>query len=260
MSVAGPLTGKTIVVTRPLAQAAPLAAAIEQAGGTALIFPLLDISPPDDPAAMQAGLAHLADYHIAIFISPNAVDFSLPAIFAGPGWPPGLTPAAIGPSTAKALAAQGIAPCLLPGERFDSEGLLDEADFAVDRIAGQKILILRGNGGRELLADTLRQRGAQVDCLTCYQRSAPSGDFSALSTAWANGTLSGLALSSSEALRHLVDHLNPTDRAHLARTPVFVPHARIAETARHCGLQRIIQTGAADSGLLAGLLAYNWTA
>ena len=260
MNSAGPLAGKTIVVTRPLAQAGALAAGIEAAGGRALIFPLLDISPPEDLSALNEAIARLGDYRFAIFISPNAVDFSVPAILADAGWPAGLSAAAIGPGTVKALATHGISSCLAPKDRFDSEGLLAEAAFDATKITGQKIVIFRGNGGRELLADTLSQRGAQVDCITCYQRSAPSGNLSLLTDAWQRGQLDALTLSSSEALRHFVDQLDSSGRAYLQETPVFVPHVRIAETARACGLHKIILTEGADAGILAGLNAYNWTA
>lgn len=253
----GPLAGKTIVVTRPLAQAATLAAGIEAAGGRALIFPLLKISPADDLQALLTAAAHLADYHLAIFISPNAVDYSLPAILANGDWTASTQAAAIGPGTVKALLAHGITNCVTPPERFDSEGLLAEAPFTVDRIKGRKIVIFRGNGGRELLADTLTARGAEVDCITCYQRSAPS-DISPLVTAWQEGRLDALTLSSSEALRHLLDRLDEAGREKLRQTPVFVPHPRIAETANACGLRNIILTEAADTGILSGLRAYNW--
>ena len=87
-------------------------------------------------------------------------------------------------------------------------------------------------GSRELLADTLRERGAQVDCVSCYQRRGPSGGFGPLLALWAAGQLDALTLSSSEALRFLLAGLDASARSRLAATPVFVPHARIAESAR----------------------------
>lgn len=259
MNTPGPLAGKTIVVTRPRAQAAGLAAAIEAAGGEALLFPLLDIAPAD-PQALRAAAARLGDYALAIFISPNAVTYSLPLLLAHGGWPASLTPAAIGPGTVAALAAHGVSGCLAPASRFDSEGLLAEAALAAERVGGRRIALFRGNGGRELLADTLRQRGAEVDCITCYRREAPSADPALLHAAWAAGRLSAFTLSSSEALRYLVDRLDAAGRARLVRTPIFVPHPRIAATARACGLSHIILTEGADAGIVAGLTAYNWTA
>lgn len=253
-----PLTGKTIVVTRPRAQAEPLAQAIAAAGGQALLFPLLEIAPAADPQPLQAAAARLADYSLAVFISPNAVDYSLPTLLAAGPWPVGLTPAAVGQGTVKALAAYGIAGCVAPTERFDSEALLELPALQPDRVAGRRVAIFRGDGGRELLADTLRARGATVDCIACYRRSPPSGGAGPLLAAWRAGRLDAITVSSSEGLRYLVDMLDAEGRAFLAATPVFVPHARIAENARALGLQQVLPTAPADAGIIAGLCAYNW--
>jgi uroporphyrinogen-III synthase len=260
MAQTGPLAGRCIVVTRPRAQAAPLAAAIAAAGGEALLFPLLEIAPADDPAPLNVAASQLAAYSLAIFVSPNAVAHALPVLLAGQGWPVDLHPATVGPGTAKALAERGIPGCLLPQQRFDSEGLLALPEFAAERVAGRRIAIFRGDGGRELLADTLRARGASVDCITCYRRSGPAHGFTPLLDAWRLGRLDGIVVSSSEGLRYLVDGLPDAGRQFLAQTPVFVPHARIAEVAGTLGLARIELTEATDSGLIEGLLAYNWRA
>jgi len=260
MNPTGPLAGKTIVVTRPRAQAGPLAAAIAAQGGQPLIFPLLKIAPAADPQPLAAAVARLADYSLAVFISPNAVDYALPAILARGPWPAGLLPAAVGQGTARALVAHGVTGCIAPSERFDSEALLALPELAGERVAGRRVAIFRGDGGRELLADTLRERGAEVDCIACYRRSGPPGGGAPLLAAWRAGRLAALTVSSSEGLRHLVDLLDTEGRAWLQKTPVFVPHARIAENARASGLRKIILTDAADAGILAGLLAYNWPA
>jgi len=260
MNPTGPLAGKTIVVTRPRAQAGSLAAAIAEQGGRPLIFPLLEIAPAADPQPLAAAVARLTDYALAVFISPNAVDHALPAILARGPWPAGLLPAAVGQGTVKELAAHGIAGCVAPRERFDSEALLALPELAGEHVAGQRVAIFRGDGGRELLAETLRARGAEVDCITCYHRSGPATGVAPLLAAWRAGQLDALTVSSSEGLRYLVDLLDAEGRAHLQKTPVFVPHARIAENARALGLGNIILTDAADAGILAGLGAYNWPA
>lgn len=260
MSGDGPLAGRTIVVTRPRAQCAALAAAIAAAGGTPLIFPLLEIAPAADARPLAAAAAGLAGCALAVFVSPNAVDHALPVILGHGSWPAGVLPAAVGPGTVRALAAHGVGPCIVPTGRFDSEALLDLPELAADRVRGRRVVIFRGDGGRELLAESLRERGATVDCVTCYRRSGPSESFARLLAAWRTGRLDALAVSSSEALRHLVDGLDDEGRRQLAKTPVFVPHARIAESARALGLQRVIPTAAADEGILAALRAYNWPA
>ena len=258
MRADGPLAGRTIVVTRPQAQAAPLAEAIAAAGGTPLVFPLLEIAPAADPQPLAEAVARLDAYAVAIFISPNAVDYALPAILARGPWPAGLLPAAVGQGTVKALLAQGVAGCIAPTERFDSEELLALPELAANRVAERRIAIFRGDGGRELLADTLRERGASVDCITCYRRSGPSAGVAPLLAAWCATKLDAITVSSSEGLRYLVDLLDAEGRDFLHQTPLFVPHARIAENARALGLSNIVLTEGADAGILAGLLAYNW--
>ena len=260
MNPTGPLAGKTIVVTRPRAQAGPLAEAIAALGGEPLIFPLLEIASATDPQPLATAVARLADYSLAVFISPNAVDYSLPAILARGPWPAGLQPAAVGQGTVKALAAHGIAGCVAPRERFDSEALLELPELAAGRVVGKRVAIFRGDGGRELLAETLRARGAEVDCITCYRRSGPADGVASLLASWRAGKLDALTVSSSEGLRYLVDLLDAEGHAWLQKTPVFVPHARIAENAQALGLSNIILTAAADAGILAGLGAYNWSA
>lgn len=253
-----PLQGRTIVVTRPRAQAEALAGMIAAQGGTAVVFPVLDIAPADDPAPLQAALARLDDYALAIFISPNAVDFSLPAILAVRSWPSALRAAAIGQSSVAALAKHGVEGAIVPSGQFDSEALLSLAELQAGRVAGRKVLILRGNGGRELLADTLRERGATVDCVPCYRRSPPPGGAETLLALWREQRLDALTISSSEGLRNLVDLLDADGRRALARTPMFVPHQRIRQVAGQLGLQNAILTGPADAGIVAGLCAYNW--
>jgi uroporphyrinogen-III synthase len=160
----------------------------------------------------------------------------------------------------KALAARGVTGCIAPQERFESEALLAQPELAGERVSGKRIVIFRGDGGRELLADTLRARGAVVEYIICYRRACPAGGVEILLERWRAGHLDALTVSSSEGLRYLLDLLDDEGRSFLARTPVFVPHARIAENARVSGLHKIILTDAADAGILAGLLAYNWPA
>lgn len=254
----GPLSGRTIVVTRPRAQADALAQAIRAAGGTPFIFPLLEIGPVPDRAPLAEAIARLGDYALAIFISPNAVDYSLPDILARGSWPAGLVPAAVGQGTVRALAAHGVTGTVAPTERFDSEALLELPELQSSCIAGRRVVIFRGDGGRELLGDTLIRRGAVVDRIPCYTRSAPAEGAAELTACWQQGRLDAFTVSSSEGLRYLVEMLDPAGRERLALTPVFVPHARIAENAQALGLRQVILTGPADAGIIDGLCKYNW--
>lgn len=257
-SPGGPLAGRRIVVTRPAHQADALAAGIAGAGGEPVRFPLLEIGPAPDPAPLAAVIRRLDDYAWAIFISPNAVEFSLPAANAARPWPPCLRVAAIGPGTVAALAGHGLTDVVAPATRFESEGLL--AEPALQRVAGQRIAVFRGDGGRELLGETLAARGAAVDLVTCYSRRPPGGDVAALAGDVLAGRIDAITVSSSEGLRHFVNRLGGAQAAVLERLPLFAPHPRIVETARTLGFRRVELTAAADAGLLAGLCAYNWPA
>lgn len=269
----GSLQGRTILVTRPAAQADALVGMIVRLGGEALCFPLLEIFPVEDDSPVRAVGEHLEAYAAAVFISPNAVEYGLPPLLAGWGgqagrnrsaglpeqaiWPARVRAAAVGPSTVAALAARGIDDAIAPSGRFDSEALLALPFLQAQRVAGRRILILRGNGGRELLAETLRERGATVDCVTCYQRSGPRDATPLL--AWLRaGRLDAIAISSSEGLRHLWNLLDAPARRRLRDLPLFVPHARIAEQARALGLYRIITTAPADAGIVNSLRVFDW--
>ena len=252
-----PLQGKRILVTRSVAQAAQLAAMIADQGGEALRFPLLEIGPVDDPAPLQQAIERLDDYALVIFISPNAVDFSVPQILANRSWPDTLQAAAIGPSTVARLVPHGIMRVIAPTQRFDSEALLEMPELQTERMAGKKVLILRGNGGRELLAETLLERGAELTAVTCYHRSAPVDGAPVLSLLRNKG-LDAVSISSSEGLHNLLALLDTEACERLRTMPVFVPHRRIFEIAGELGLQKLILTAPADAGILAGLCAYNW--
>lgn len=251
------LQGRRILVTRPAAQATTLAEKIAGAGGEPVLFPLLEIGPADDPAPLDAAIAHLDDYAIVVFVSPNAVDYSLPHIRERRFWPADLPAAAIGPGTTAQLALHGIENVIAPSARFDSEGVLELPAFQADRVANKRFLILRGNGGRELLAETLRQRGAEVDCVTCYHRAAPA-DGEAIVSRLRNNELDALTISSSEGLRNLLALLDTEAIERLNRLPLFVPHRRIAEVAAELGLSNVVLTGPADTGILESLCSYPW--
>jgi uroporphyrinogen-III synthase len=253
------LQGRTIAITRPKEQCASLAAAIQAQGGTPLLAPMLTITPILHNCDLEIAANRLQQFRTAIFISPNSVEYSLPTLLKSQPWPAHLQAAAVGPGTSKTLTTHGISNCLLPeNQRYDSEGLLDRPEFQPEAIAGKSVLLLRGVGGRELLAETLIKRGADVHPISCYQRSAPTDLAQPIQSAWKQNKLDGILLSSSESLANLLAALNPDERQRLSRTPIFVPHHRIAEKAQAAGLMQIILTPPAEEGMLLGLLSYNW--
>ncbi len=241
------LAGLNIVVTRPRDQADGLAASLQARGANPVLLPLLEIAPAPDQAALQAFVQRVADYQLLIFISPNAVRYGMSALHHIPH---GVRVAAVGQGTAKALIKRHIKQVIVPSERFDSEGLLALPEL--QQVRGWRIAILRGDGGRELLGDTLASRGAQVEYVTCYQRSKPELD----GQAWLAAQPDAIAVTSSEALTHLWQELGET-AATLARTAtLFVAHPRIAEIAQAQGWQQVVITAAGDDGMCEGLVAW----
>lgn len=242
-----PLAGLTIVVTRPREQAASLAQRIEHLGGKPFAFPLLEITQASDARALHELAQHLTSYDLLIFISPNAVKYAMPVLQAIPG---AVRVAAVGQSSAQSLRKLGIRHVIAPADRFDSEALLALPEL--QNISGSRIAILRGDGGRELLGDTLKARGAQIEYVTCYQRSKPALDTDGLLKARPDI----LTVTSSEALAHLWEMLDESSKTRLVAIPLFVPHIRIAEAARLQGWQHVIVSESGDDGLIASLVAW----
>jgi len=276
------LAGLNIVVTRPREQAAQLAQRIEQAGGNAILFPLLEISPPADPQPLRELVARLHEFNLAIFISPNAVQYGIAAIYSDKhqevSFPrrressdllndlgsrlrgsdeiefaqrfPNLKIATVGQGSAKALHNLGVREIIAPQDRFDSEALLALPEL--QNVNGWRVVIFRGDGGRELLGDTLKARGATVEYAACYQRAKPQHGAGALLAADPHA----ITVTSSEALGYLWDMLDELGKTRLATVPLFVPHARIAEAAQRLGWRNVIPTAGGDNGLLSGLIAW----
>jgi uroporphyrinogen-III synthase len=243
-----PLDKRNIVVTRPREQAASLVQRITSFGGNAIMFPLLEIEPVADTRTLNDLVARLPKFNLAIFISPNAVRYGMAAIQTLPA---GLSVATIGQSSARALLEAGAKEVIAPPDRSDSEALLELPQL--QNVRGWKIVIFRGDGGRELLGNTLKTRGAEVEYITCYHRSKPQQNIGTLLA----GKPDAITLSSSEALGYLWDMLDEVGRKQISAVPLFVPHARIAEKARQQGWQDIIQTGAGDDGIMSGLVAWS---
>lgn len=249
-----PLAGRGIVITRPAHQAQLLADLIRAAGGSPILFPVLEILDTEDLKPLYALIDRLGDFDIAIFISPNAVNKALNLIAARRQLPPRLLFAAIGNSSVKALRRFGITRVIAPARKFDSEALLAMDEFK--DVASRRIIIFRGDGGRELLGDTLVARGATVEYAECYRRSKPNLDTAPLMKAWARSELHAIIVTSSEGLRNLFDMVGKLGQTWLRKTPVFAPFPRIADTARDLGLSVVIETEPGDQGIVARLAQY----
>jgi len=246
----GPLAGVGVVVTRPARQAAGLAAQLAALGATPIVFPAIVILPPPDRTHLDRVHAALDRYDFAVFVSANAVEYGVP----GPErWPATLRAFAPGPGTAAALAATGIRDVTIPATSFDSEGLLALPAFA--QPAGKRVVIFRGEGGRDVLGDTLRARGAAVEYVDCYRRAAPQSGAAGLAEALRDGRAHALTFTSSEGIDNLWALLDADARVRMQSLPAFVPHPRIAAHARDLGLTAVATEGG-DAGLVAGLLEW----
>jgi uroporphyrinogen-III synthase len=246
------LRGRTVLVTRPAHQASVLAQLIEEAGGRCVLFPAIAIEPPADPQAAALLLHEAGSFDVTIFASANAVD---QAFVLTPGLARGLRNVfAIGAATARALHSHGIEDVTIPDDAADSEALLRVP--ALQELRSRRVLIVRGEGGRGLLAQTLEQRGAEVHSAECYRRARPSGDAGELLAQWEAGGIDGVIAMSTETLSNLCELIGARGRALLLATPLFVPHARIADAAARLGFNDVAITDAGDEGLVRGLSAW----
>jgi len=247
------LNGLGVLVTRPAHQAGPLCDLITDAGGRPVRFPLLRILDNGDTPEVTERLMRLRDYDLAIFISPNAVYYGLAAIGRHGGLPHGLKLAVVGGGSARELKQHlGRKPDLAPSHRYDSEGLL--ALPGLQAVQGKRILILRGNGGRELLGTTLRARGARVDYAEVYRREAPEAD--AAEEDWLDKSAI-LTVTSGEAVQNLVAATPEAQRGTLFAKPLIVVSERTAALARELGFTRAVRVSqtASDEAIMEAVIA-----
>ena len=242
------LSGIGVLVTRPAGQAEALCRRIEAAGGRAIALPAAAILPVSDPEPAQTLLA--APWDLMVFVSRNAVEHALP-LLPGGCLPEGPTIAAVGQATARALAAAGREPDLVPGGRFDSEALL--AMDALADVLGFRVLIVRGEGGRPTLGETLVERGARVAYAEVYRRVRPQIDPAPLLANW-NRDIQVATATSDDILQNLLELFTPDGRDALVATPLVVVSERTAELARSLGFARVeVAERAGDEEILAAL-------
>ncbi|EGF32979.1 uroporphyrinogen III synthase [Oxalobacteraceae bacterium IMCC9480] len=250
---------RPLVITRPLAQSLALAQQLRDGDRELVILPLLEILPLPDTSALQAVLAQLESFALVAFVSPNAIDATFAQLAC---WPPSVPLAVMGEGSRRALARHGVAAGLyqitspLDTQRTDSQTLLEALDLS--RLQGRQVLIVRGESGRELLADALRDAGISVQQVAAYRRAAPLlddalrqrlTDLLAQEGDW--------VITSSEALQVLMHFVQQVDAESgvdkIQRMKLFVPHRRIAETALSLGFRSVCLTGSGDEGLLTAL-------
>ena len=248
------LAGRAVLVTRPAGLAARLAELLHARCCEAILFPAIEILPPDDEASLQAIVARLDEFDIAVFISPTAVARAVAAVTAAHSWPAGLKCAAVGSGTAGALRDAGIAEVLAPRGRGDSDALA--ALPQMSDVAGKRVVIFRGQGGRETLRQVLAARGAKVEYAECYRRAVPRVDVAPLVERWRRGDIAGVCVTSAQGLENLIALLGDSAAPLLGATPLFVPHPRVADAARRLGVAQVTVTGPGDDELVEALAGF----
>lgn len=221
------LDGIGVLITRPRLQAQELADEIVARGGRAIVFPVLEIVPRSQ-AAIEDDVGKLGPADITVFISRNAVDFGL-------NYADGDL-AAIGPTTAQAIEDAGRRVGIRPARGFDSEHLLAEPAF--EDVRDRTVRIIRGNSGREKLADVLRERGANVEYLSTYERRLPEyaeSEIAELEADWLAGNIDAVVVMSVQSLANLRALLPPDCLAQLNSTVLVTPAERVLKEA----LQRV---------------------
>jgi uroporphyrinogen-III synthase len=249
------LTGIGVLVTRPEHQAAHLCQLIEAEGGTAIRYPAITIRPRPDRAAVRAAIGPADRYDLLVFVSANAVRFGADIL----GERRDLKVAAIGQATAAALNASGYRVSLMPEEGADSESLLALPQLA--DLHGQRVLIVRGVGGRDLLFGAMTERGAQVQYAEVYTRETayPSLERKAeLEDLWRQGGVRVYTATSVEILEALVGIVTPRCRELMHSTALVTGSRRVAEAASRLGLGSPVVTADSpeDSALVGALIRW----
>jgi uroporphyrinogen-III synthase len=256
-AAAGPLHDTRVLITRPREQSDALAAAVRAAGGEPLLLPAIDIEAvPLEPtlAAITVAPAH-PRVELVIFISGNAVRFGTPVLTHERLR--GARVAAIGEATAQALRAAGIAVDIVPERGFTSEDLLAHPALNAPQRALRSVLIVRGEGGRDLLAETLRARGAQVALLDVYRRVCPPPPSADVRARLRQGPIQLVTATSVEIIHNLLQMLGEDARALQAQSRLIVPSDRVLAAAIDAGFRQppVRSRSAANAALLDAMIA-----
>jgi uroporphyrinogen III methyltransferase / synthase len=245
-----PLHGRTVVVTRARAQASGLAKTLRGLGAQVIELPAIRIESKIESDEVRRAVASIADYDLICVTSPNGANLLFEAL-AATGQDAralsGATIAAIGPGTARALAAHGIAADVVP-ERFVAEALVEAlADIEVE---GKRVLVARAAEARDVLPDALRERGGQVDVVALYETVREAPDDAAVEAAQ---DADYVTFTSSSTVTNLTEALGGPfpERARIVSIGPIT-----SETVREAGLEVAVEADRHDvDGLLSALLA-----
>jgi uroporphyrinogen-III synthase len=250
----GSLSGVGVLVTRPARQAEGLCRRIRAEGGLPETLPTIAIEPAGDACERFMADIGIGRFGAAIFVSANAVANAVPVLLAGGPLSPDLAVIAVGPGTARALRELGLSQVIVPDDGADSEAVLRLPVLSSSQ--RRRVVIFSGEGGRTFLQDTLRDRGMEVDVVSCYRRTLPPTIPAAARSRILEGTIHAVTCTSSEGLRNLYGGMLTSDLAErLRRVLHVVSHPRIAQTARECGAMDIVLADAGDDAIVETLLA-----
>ncbi|MEJ2513766.1 MAG: uroporphyrinogen-III synthase [Gammaproteobacteria bacterium] len=249
----GPLSGTSVLVTRPQGLGEDLANIVRELGGTAVTFPAMAIEPVRPGMSVLAEMSEAPPGSLVIFVSRNAVAW-------GARYLPQPRPriAAIGPSTARALGELGLTPDIRP-EGFTSENLLAQPDLS--QLSGVRVYIIRGEGGRETLAEGLAERGARVRYLEVYRRRpAPLSPErrEEIVALWKEGGIDVYTATSVEIFRNLGVILGPDGAPLLRSTPLVTASERVlqmAERSDHAA-ERLLAAAPDDRSLADAIVRW----
>jgi len=240
------LSGRTILITRPASQAIELATMLKEEGAHPALFPLIEIAPQAEALARLAADANAADW--LVFVSPSAIDCAWPTLA---GLASNVRLATIGAASAAKLSAMAKRPVVFAHQGQDSSSLLQEA--ALQNLEGQRILIVRGEGGRAELSQAFTARGAQVSFAEIYRRLETTPDWSHLDRLLQQHELDACIVTSSEIADRLFRLAGSARVPALQCLQYCVPHPRIAERLAALGAARIVTTRADNAAMIAGL-------
>ncbi|HEY5700751.1 MAG TPA: uroporphyrinogen-III synthase [Gammaproteobacteria bacterium] len=254
------LEGARVAVTRPRHQCQGILRMLEAGNAYAMCLPVIDILPVADSAAAVAALRARAGFDLLVFTSANVVSVLLEHHPEGASLADGATVAAVGPATRRALESAGIPVSVLPADDFSSEGLLRHAALQAEQIAGKRVLLLKGAGGRPLLAESLAERGAKVASLDVYRRACPAGKIRHLLGEPLEG-FGSIVITSGTALEHLLLLANDQEKRHALGAQLVVSSPRIARLARQRGalIEPVVSATPADEAIVDALADW-WSA
>ena len=241
------LSGLTVLITRPSNQVESLRRAIESGGAKVLSLPLIEIRALNDAQAIQDlkdKVLQLDCYQSLIFVSNNAVSFGGEVINNyWPQFPLKVDVIAAGPTTAEAASERFACEVIQPTSGMTSEDILRLPQL--QDVSEKKIGIVRGQGGRELLADTLRERGAIVDYLEAYSRTSIDYTSADFCNRLLEAGVNVLTVNSGESLDRLT-HLLVDNRKKLQQLNLLVPSQRVGRQAENAGYQQVHSASGAD--------------